>query len=143
MDPQEKAFLRAIDESDELDYKTRLVYSDWLEERGRDNDAAAQRAKATPEWVEARRFLLEMSETVDLSVDQLIKAGCDYIDDENSGSFFPEGELDSDKASDFMWRSRDSAKKYWESWQVMTNRHHDSTFGSPFASDPDPFSCSC
>ena len=53
---QEARFVRALSD-DVYDSTTRLVYSDWLEERGRDDEAQEQRRMAAPEWVQARAKL--------------------------------------------------------------------------------------
>ncbi len=60
-DRQEKAFLDAITASEELDSVTRLVFADWLEERGRDGEAQEQRRRATARWVEAHLYMKDLA----------------------------------------------------------------------------------
>ena len=43
--------------ADPYDTTTRLVYSDWLDERCLDAEAAEHRRMATPEWCAARKWL--------------------------------------------------------------------------------------
>jgi len=58
-----RGFLDAI-EKDRYDSTTRLVYSDWLEEHGYDDECLEQRRLATPEWIEADKWLHEYAARV-------------------------------------------------------------------------------
>lgn len=50
------AFLAAL-AADRYDQTTRLVFADWLDENGLDDEAMEQRRCATPEWEKAARWL--------------------------------------------------------------------------------------
>lgn len=57
----ERGQFEAALKQDRYDTVTRLIYADWLEERGEDDYAAEQRRMATPEWCEAARGLEEIA----------------------------------------------------------------------------------
>jgi len=75
-----EAFLRAL-EADEDDVTTRLVYADWLEERGQTEEAERQRA-----WPAAKEWLVKFyKETWDKYKARLIEYGMDP--NENEGEW--------------------------------------------------------
>lgn len=48
--------------ADPLDVVSRCAYADWLQDNGCDDEAAEQRRMATPEWLEAARWLTAYAE---------------------------------------------------------------------------------
>ncbi len=57
MNQQEREAFESAIKTDRYDQITRLVYADWLEENGLDDEASEQRRRASPEWVEAARWM--------------------------------------------------------------------------------------
>lgn len=64
MSDERKAFVDILTK-DRFDAKTRLVFADWLEEHGCDDEAAEQRRMASPEWVEAAKWIEEQVKATD------------------------------------------------------------------------------
>ncbi len=44
-------------EKDPYDSVTRLIFADWLEEQGKDDEANEQRRRTSPEWIESDQWL--------------------------------------------------------------------------------------
>jgi uncharacterized protein (TIGR02996 family) len=124
------AFLRKLDE-DEDDTLTRLVYADWLDERGEHEEADRQRKwPAAKEWLVC--FCAEHNEDPDgwgLSYDQLLDIGQEAVDA-------------ADDDGPVVWMSLSNAldlnsRDFWRNWSVVT--------GVPLPSDIEEkgFRCAC
>ena len=57
-----KGFIQALD-TNRYDQTTRLVFADWLEEMGHDDEALEQRRRATDRWVASDKWLREYAAT--------------------------------------------------------------------------------
>lgn len=148
---EQEAFEAAL-AKDRYDCTTRLVYADWLEERGLDDQAAEQRRMATPEWVEADRWMHEFVKTLgsscinydavwdkhepeewhDFTYDEVIQAGHDALRD---GDYLVQ--LGSNEARDHMYNPL-TKEKFWDCWSTIT--------GIPVSEEDrehSVFSCSC
>lgn len=60
---------------DLFDTTTRLVFADWLEENGLDDEANEQRRMATPEWQASARWLTDFAARCGTTIDNYI----DYL----------------------------------------------------------------
>ena len=49
------------------DSEMRLVFADWLEEQGEDDEAQEQRRMATPEWIEADKRIQKFADDLGIS----------------------------------------------------------------------------
>lgn len=54
------------------DRATRLVYADWLEEHGHDDEALVQR-EWTKEWQDAKGYLENLASKIKMEVPRLVK----------------------------------------------------------------------
>ena len=63
MDTQRQAFEEAL-QKDRYDSVTRLVYADWLEENGLDDEAREQRRMASPEWIASDQWMHKFASTL-------------------------------------------------------------------------------
>lgn len=62
IDQNAKAAFEAAIKADPYDSTNRLVFADWLEENGLDDEGAEQRRRASNEWIEADKWLHEFAE---------------------------------------------------------------------------------
>ena len=140
---QQRAFLAAL-HADPEDWDLRLVYADFLEEQGEDEEAARQRAYRTArEWMNdfARKCYDYDDYDVDAtavpwSFEDVVQAGIDHVE---SGDVLVQ--YGSEKARNLIFEDefRDA---YWKNWEIIT--------GKRFVPDEDgyprdgrPFGCSC
>jgi uncharacterized protein (TIGR02996 family) len=122
METERRAFLEAI-EKDRYDKELRLVFADWLEERGEDDEAVEQRRRATEEWKEADQWMYEFAKEVGLTYEECIQAGYD---------------LGLSTGSNFDPENYDYPDRYWTNWEMITGKEVDEDYKIDM-----PFSCSC
>ncbi len=135
------------------DWTTRLIYADWLEEHGFDDEAQRQREfKAAWEWMENlaaeggvsvtnygmedESGELEIEQEEPITMDILISAGHEYMDSEGHAYFVQMG---SETLRNLV--SGEEADKYWRYWSVITGRQE-----PPVPEKwrrEGPFSCNC
>jgi uncharacterized protein (TIGR02996 family) len=136
---QREAFLAAI-AADRYDTATRLVFADWLEERGDDDTATEQRRMATREWVEADKWMHEFAGQLgsadwdgrDIDYDDCIRAGHDA---HRHGDYFVQ--QGGESAQDTMYEGN-NREDFWRCWSIVT--------GVPVSEEQrehSVFSCSC
>src|SRR5262245_19131327 len=77
-EPEAQRFLAVLDR-DRFDKGTRMVFSDWLEEHGYDDEAVFQRGW-TREWQEARDHLLLCAAECRIPYDALLEAAKDHLE---------------------------------------------------------------
>lgn len=126
--PEERAFLEAL-RRDPLDRDTRMVYADWLEERGHDDEAAVQRAwregvQRAELWM--RKFALEVRQPYQ----ELIDAGHAM----RSGQGWCFG---TTKAQDALL-DEPTRREFWENWSILTAEEV-----SPETVEEINFRCAC
>ena len=142
---------------------TRLVFSDWLEERGLDSEAQEQRRMASPEWVEAYQYMEGIASRAgkqcsnyeevskerwdehrktgkfsgktnytyrDITVDDLINAGIDFIESEEKTVQIGSEDLRN------LWGFGIDPDEFWKNLSIITGRQDTPPEGSPFT-------CSC
>jgi uncharacterized protein (TIGR02996 family) len=136
MTGDEKAFLAAIAAAPGDD-APRLVFADWLDERGRDSEAAEQRRRTTPEYHAAVKWFAEEArnhrpsyhddDSPELTPEQLIDYGHTYLD---SGDVFCQYGSTSMQDIDM--------GAYWDNWEVLTGIKV-----GPEKRDDFYFRCSC
>ncbi len=154
---EKEAFLSAI-QKDRYDQTTRLVFADWLEENGFDDDALFQR-KWTPKYQKAEDWLRDFAgkcgktcinyndawdarrggedvELVwqDITYEMIVQAGHDYVD---HGDYFTQ--VGSEEARD-MCRG-EAAELFWEHWETVTGRTKTPREQDEWTNGP--FSCTC
>jgi uncharacterized protein (TIGR02996 family) len=162
MDSERKAFLDAI-EAFPLDPAPHWVYADWLDEHG-EYDEATERRSLTKEKLESRAWLVGFAKGcgmncvnygyygeekqwikdeekiwVEITYDDVIQAGHDYID--NQDYFVQFG---SEEARDLMYENGgEVARLYWHHWSVVTGHPGPDRSEDESHLDHSPFSCSC
>src|SRR5438309_1354658 len=77
------AFLKALAGDGRYDHETRLVFADWLEEKGLDEEAVGQR-RWTPAWQRAEDWLRAFAVTATegktpVTLEEIVEAGWDYV----------------------------------------------------------------
>lgn len=141
MSSDRDAFLAAIDAAPWDDELPRLVYADWLDERGEHEEANRQR-----KWVESSRWLREFAEELGsnysdyddpgepITYEQVVEAGRNYA---ATGQYFIQyGSQEAQRAMGEEKVRRD----FWRHWSVVTGLPvPPDEYGEP----PGVFSCSC
>lgn len=142
---QREAFQKAI-EANRYDQATRLVYADWLEENGFDDEAKEQR-DWTPRWQEARDYFENCAKEVNnsadwfedddeiskVTADDIIRVATNYEktgDTERVGgnSGYTAQELTGGQVGD-----EGKEEMFWEHWQVYTRHEGERNYnGCPF-----------
>ncbi len=141
MSKEKQAFLDILKE-DRYDSTTRLVFADWLEERGFDDEALEQRRMSTQEWVEADKWMYEFVETIggddyelgSITYGDVMRAAQDSLDSKDDDRLVQVG---SEYARDEM-SNPGIRKRFWEAWRTIT--------GQPLpdeAKDYRVFCCTC
>jgi uncharacterized protein (TIGR02996 family) len=132
-------FLRALADNED-DTMTRLVFADWLEERGEHEEADRQR-----KWPAAKEWLVrfcrdhnppddEDSEEWVISYEQLLELGreaCEEADEEGFGFHCGNNET-------MCWALQDNSQEFWTNWSIVT--------GIPLPPDVESksyFRCAC
>lgn len=150
MDPQGQAFLDAI-KKDPLDGATRLIFADWLEERGEDDEAQEQRRQATPEWQQAYIWMTvfierhveefdlskltpEIRAVVEVTVEKVLEAGRKYLRRGTrsvlSGLGFG--------AQNALYADDEAQGQFWKCYEILTGKKISKN------RDPgNPFTCAC
>lgn len=109
-----EAFLRAL-EANEEDVTTRLVYADWLEERGETEEAERQRAwPAAKDWL--RKLCDEPDDNADaycLGVNTLIRMARSALED---GSLA----IDCGANEDMCDKLRQDCREFWRKIAIVT-----------------------
>jgi uncharacterized protein (TIGR02996 family) len=151
---EQTAFLNALIENED-DTTTRLVYADWLEERGEHEEADRQRR-----WPAAKEWLVTFCRKVN-SEDE-IPDGEDLINDEfddnNPWSYFgisyeklvALGRMAVEESNEtgiglfcganmsLMEALQANSREFWENWSVVTG-----ILLPPDAAEKSSFSCAC
>ncbi len=123
---QQLAFLKAIEENP-ADRANRLVYADWLEERGLDDEAQAQRdwvisplKKRSEDWL--RNFA---EGSADLSFEELMVGAKRYVE---TGRYLVDGGR---------WEGFYTPDEFWWHYEILTGECVEESNRGNF------FSCSC
>jgi uncharacterized protein (TIGR02996 family) len=119
---EREGFLAAL-AADEDDAEARLVFSDWLDEHGKHEEAGRQRR-----WPAAKAWLVDFAARCgqtcagyggaeedwrEITYADVVKAGADYVDSDYTDHFVQVG---SETARDIM--SDDAVRRaYWENWR--------------------------
>ena len=119
---ERKAFLKALKKNED-DATTRLVYADWLDERGEHEEADRMR-----KWDAAKAWLVKFCEANDppeddpeewhITYKELIELGREGVQsvDKKTGEFgFSCG--DNMDMMDALFENR---KEFWENWSIVT-----------------------
>ena len=137
MDPEREreAFLAALKE-DRYDRTTHLVFADWLEDHGMDDEALVQRTW-TRERQEAEDWLRAFGDRHGISYEDVVGAGHsasrDGIAEWDYDAYVQQ---DSESARDDMYGG--GREKFWRHWQTLTG-----VSMSEEKRERTPFSCSC
>ncbi len=152
MDTEKEAFLTAI-AKDRYDQTTRLVFANWLEENGLDDEALIQRSwtrekQESEDWL--RDYAAKCGETCtnysdvwqehveeewqDITYEMVVQAGHDYV---NHGNYSTQ--VGSEKARDLMYG--ETAELFWKHWQTVTGRTKAAREEDEWMDGP--FSCTC
>lgn len=161
-DREKERFLQAIAE-DRYDQSLRLVFADWLEEHGLDDEALVQR-QWTREKQEAEDWLRDFAErcgqTADpakyarrgvsyedygwrpITYEDVVQAGHDWLD--RREWFYQIGE---ETARNEMY-DENTQKLFWKHWRTITGRKDDGLYGQAKWDEHDAvegsvFGCSC
>lgn len=142
-------FLKALKENED-DTTTRLVYADWLDERGQHEEADRQR-----KWPAAKAWLVKLSEehmsppdfddsySISITYKGLIERGWwameQYFEDEIHDEYF-EDKVVVSCANNFQLCDdlRVHRREFWQNWSIVT--------GMPLLEnmeDKSSFSCAC
>jgi uncharacterized protein (TIGR02996 family) len=123
----------AILAGDPYDIETRLVYADWLEENGLDDDSAEERRKATEAWCAADQWMHTFALQVGIRHDEAITAG--FRGDYGTGMNFNPGDYGfSDEPGKYDF-DEGKVEEYWRNWRIVTGRepeHDQGTKAMPF-----------
>lgn len=133
-EPEKIAFLKALKEN-KYDKTTRLVFADWLEDHGYDDEATLQR-EWTEKYQKAEDWLVDMSTSVEIPYETIIQAGFTYRD---SGEYFIQEGTES--ARNFM-HAGDNRELYWNNWEIVTGERLTDDDSDEYR-DGMVFSCSC
>jgi uncharacterized protein (TIGR02996 family) len=114
-EPEALRFVAVLDR-DRFDKGTRMVFADWLEEHGYDDEAVFQR-NWTREWLEARDHLLICAAECHITCDELLGAATAHLDREEGdyGATLWLGHLPPDIMYD--------TETFWRAYQTVTGRH--------------------
>ncbi len=127
-EPEALRFLTALD-TDRYDKVTRMVFADWLEEHGYDDEAVFQRSW-TRQWQEARDHLVLCAAECRITYDELLEAATAHL----------EGEGGEDEATLFLGIDipgiMDDTETFWRAYQTVTGRETGGDRGGFF-------SCAC
>ena len=140
------AFLKSLTENED-DTLTRLVYADWLDERGEHEEADRQR-----KWPGAKRWLVQLcdlhnfqSEDEDpyervIPYRELVELGRTAVKEavESDGPSDWRGVVDCGNNMDMCDALRDNHHEFWANWSIVT--------GVPVPSDVEEnlhFTCAC
>ena len=120
-----EAFEKAIKDNP-MDRDTRLVFADWLEENGFDDEAAVQRAWTAERHREAEAYLEHFAEECSGGYEEIIVTTVDDL------IRVANGVLDRKKYSWDSWiylnhdtpdvAYGEGLRKFWESFEVVTGR---------------------
>lgn len=141
-----QAFEEVLKEN-RYDSTTRLVYADWLEERGFDDEAQEQRRMASPEWVGADRWMHAFADGLGetcvnydetyrydpvthrvedgeperwekITYDTVMKAAQESVDSLDAERWVQQG---SEEARDKM-ADPGTREQFWAAWRVITGQ---------------------
>lgn len=131
--------LQAI-EAEPDNYDHRLIYADWLDERGEHDEAMRQRNyEAADIWMKdlASRHFEGYAAERPFTRDELLQAGRDYLASQKNGSWWGGlVQVGQDSLRDDVYG--DELKEYWQHFETLT--------GVCVPDDEKtstPFSCSC
>jgi uncharacterized protein (TIGR02996 family) len=126
-EPEAQRFLAALDRG-RFDKTTRMVFADWLEEHGYDDEAVFQRSW-TREWQEARDHLLLCAADCRITYDELLEAATAHLG----------GKEGDDEATLLLGHDPDivyDTETFWRAYQTVTGRETGGDRGGFF-------SCAC
>ena len=134
---ERRAFLAAL-AKDEDDTTTRLVYADWLDERGEHEEADRMR-----KWDAAKAWLVRLCEynnSPDLeeewviTYEKLLQAGRDAVQNVGEGGYLTVWVSNND---DMGCALTENVREFWTNWSIVT--------GVPVPPDADQKSyfCTC
>lgn len=138
--------------ADRCDSTTRLIFADFLEENGFDDEAVEQRRCASPEWVESARFMEDFAsrggQTCDnydgwadkeeaewraVTFEEVVQAGHSFVLSNGDDYYTQHGE---EGLRDLMYGRE--GELYWKHWGILTD------IETPeYLRSQGPFSCSC
>ena len=130
-----QVFLDLLKE-DRYDSTTRLVFADWLEEKGKDDEAREQRRMTTKEWIDADKWMHEFAESIggtclnygkeleeeewkNITYEEVMRAAQASIDTDGSARLVQVG---TETARNMMDEPR-AREQFWEAWQVITDQY--------------------
>ena len=122
-----EAFIKQLEEEED-DETTRLVFSDWLEERGEIKESERHRSwKAAKQWFQS---LCEKhsSDKYVLSVSSFIGIGNLCSTSNTHSIYFVAKIRDLDKLCTLLNSCTDS---FWKNWEVITGKTHEGDRGKP------------
>lgn len=129
MPVEQAAFMDALIDDPE-DVTTRMIYADWLEENGLDQEAANQR-KWTPEYQQAYNWMMAFSVISEVPYKDLLTSA----DDDNWSSYTFNSNTKSYDATDLFNTHRD---RFWKYYSILNE------IDEKEVQDKDLyFSCSC
>ena len=122
MSKEQQYFLKAL-EANEDDEATRLVYADWLEENGFDEEAQRQR-----KWPEAKLWMLEFTRSINHNnqdedphtYEYVMEQGHSIVNGENA-------HFGTDAGADYFREGLHNKKEFFKYWSILT--------GEPVPSD--------
>lgn len=127
-EPEALRFVAVLDR-DRFDKDTRMIFADWLEEQGYDDEAAFQRSW-TREWQEARDHLFLCAAECRITYDELLGAATAHL----------EGEEGDDGATLLLGHVTPAimydTETFWRAYQTVTGRETGGDRGGFF-------SCAC
>ncbi len=156
----DRAAFEARIAADRYDIVTRLVYADWLEENGHDDEAVEQRRCTSPAWQEAARWMEDRAadcgvncvnyakrnpdgswseeEYEAITFETMIEAGHNFV---NNGDYFVQ--QGSEDARDMIHGG--NLEAFWRHWQTITgiDLTGKKTAYGDVITEQGPFSCSC
>lgn len=140
---EKDALLKAIAENP-YDRATRLVFADWLEERGLDDEATEQRTwtKEKQEKADAKEWLEQKAVEHDVEYKQLLDAGYDYAEQDQELWVRSKGGVWTHLAL-----TPTAEEEFWKNWTLATGEEkpEESYSGCPTCSEnwDEEGNCSC
>jgi uncharacterized protein (TIGR02996 family) len=127
-DEQRQRFIDAL-ARDEDDEATRLVFSDWLEERGEYEEAERQR-----EWKSSKEWLRNFASEWNFNYSEMIRAASADGGDYSGSNYVVARGIDLHSRHEL----DDDEPRFWSHLSVLTGRSFDEAHREDFG-----WSCSC
>lgn len=112
-----KAGFEAALKENPYDCDTRLIFADWLEENGFDDEAVEQRRKATPEWVEAHKAIEDFSGALGMTDRELLELATKHA--ESGEYFYLNGNSQDESYKHIIWGQEE---QFWSAYQIVTGK---------------------